>query len=636
MTQGTFSPFSQTGWSSFLPGTVTPTAPGAATPGGDYYYGSTNLWATTTSTFTVDGWIFPTSYSTTLGLIIGDNSPDGATAYESVRLTSTGKIEFYWYDGASKTCTGSTTVPLNQWSYFAVRVSSNAISIYVNSSTADTLSGTTTLTNRTGTANFCIGVYAGSTNNSYKGYISNLRFSTVARTISVPTAAFTSDADTKLLTFQNSRVVDNSPSPLTISQVTGPSVQAFSPFAPTAAYSAATNGGSGYFDGIGDSLSTQATGQFAPAGDFTIGIWFYPTSLAATVHLIGNYTANATTDWLIEVLSTGTIQVFLNGSTLRLSGSGVTVNQWQYISITRSGTTVTGQLNGTNLNSTPTYTLSGTFGTATKAIHIGMRGGSGGTNPFTGYIGDIRLVDGQAVTTVPTAPMTQSSQGVTASNTKLLLNFTNAGITDATAKNVLETVGNAQISTTQSKFGGSSMYFDGTVDYLFIPQTNNPLGRNLDFVNGDFTIEFWFRANSVSPTNQGLFTIFDGNAASRSEIQILINLASSSLNCNAYQGVTNNDITFSSAISINTWYHVAFVRSGNSFYAYLDGSRNATIRTITGDLNSGTTWVFQLGRYTEGGVNYDFNGYIDDLRVTKFARYSGATITVPTAAFPLQ
>jgi hypothetical protein len=125
---------------------------------------------------------------------------------------------------------------------------------------------------------------------------------------------------------------------------------------------------------------------------------------------------------------------------------------------------------------------------------------------------------------------------------------------------------------------------------------------------------------------------FNGNATARTDIEYLISLSSSgNLNCNLYQSTTNNDITFTSAISISTWYHVALVRSGTSVYAFLNGVKNSTTRTISGALNSGTTWPLYIGRYTEGGTNYDFNGYIDDLRITKgYARYT-ATFTAPTS-----
>jgi hypothetical protein len=54
-------------------------------------------------------------------------------------------------------------------------------------------------------------------------------------------------------------------------------------------------------------------------------------------------------------------------------------------------------------------------------------------------------------------------------NTVLLVNGMNAGIYDATAINDMETVGNAQVSTTQAKFGGSSLYVP--TGSLFIPNS---------------------------------------------------------------------------------------------------------------------------------------------------------------------
>jgi hypothetical protein len=176
--------------------------------------------------------------------------------------------------------------------------------------------------------------------------------------------------------------------------------------------------------------------------------------------------------------------------------------------------------------------------------------------------------------------------------------------------------------------------FDGSGDYLFIPQTGNPQNTNWELLSGDLTIEFWFYANTISPTTQGLVAKFNGNALSRTDIQYFIGLSSGgNLFCNLYQSTTNNDITFTSAISTGTWYHVALVRSGTSVSAFLNGVKNATTRTISGNLNSGLSWPLSIGRYGEGGISYDFNGYIDDLRITKgFARYT-ANFTPPTEAF---
>ena len=53
--------------------------------------------------------------------------------------------------------------------------------------------------------------------------------------------------------------------------------------------------------------------------------------------------------------------------------------------------------------------------------------------------------------------------------------------------------GNTQILTAQSKFGGSSCYFDGTGDYLTIPAHDD-----WGFGTGPYTIECWIKTSADS------------------------------------------------------------------------------------------------------------------------------------------
>ncbi len=301
--------------------------------------------------------------------------------------------------------------------------------------------------------------------------------------------------------------------------------------------------------------------------------------------------------------------MFTNGSTLRLSHSGVTTNQWYYLTITRSGTTITGQVNGSNFNTTATYTQSGTFGSATKAIYIGQRAGS--TNPLFGYLSSVSLVDGSALQTVPTAPLTNES------GTQLLLNFTNSGIYDATAKNVLGTVGNAQVSTTQSKWSPTSMYFDGTGDYLLLP--DNPYQR---IGTGNFTVECWVYRNSSG--TYGLIGKGTGTTG------WLLSLNSSNQVVFTYGSST---ITSSGTVSATTWTHIAVVREGtstNQTKIYISGTNDGT-GTVSTDFNQ--TNVMYVAADRTAGSNA--NAYVQDARVTRYARYT-ANFSVPTSAFPVQ
>jgi len=236
--------------------------------------------------------------------------------------------------------------------------------------------------------------------------------------------------------------------------------------------------------------------------------------------------------------------------------------------------------------------------------------------------------------TPPTAPVTTTSQGATSGNVEYLLNFTNAGITDATAKNALETVGNAQISTTQSKFGGSSMYFDGNGDNL-----SSPTSPNLDMGTGNFTVEAWVY---VSSRTLNFPLIVGNNNGSYSAGAIA--LTNSNNDSASYFDkfvlsvfdIATPTLVASSTNSLNTWYHLAIVRNGTTLTMYRDGVSVAST-TIS------SSAVFNWGKsgLRVGGGNWDaaqsyFNGYIDDLRITKgYARYT-ANFTPPTSAFALQ
>ena len=197
------------------------------------------------------------------------------------------------------------------------------------------------------------------------------------------------------------------------------------------------------------------------------------------------------------------------------------------------------------------------------------------------------------------------------------VNFTNFGIYDATAKNVLETVGNAQVSTAQSKWSPTSMYFDGTGDYLLIP--DNPSQR---IGTGNFTVECWVYRNASG--TYGLIGKGTGTTG------WLLSLNSSNQVVFTYGSST---ITSTGTISATTWTHVAVVRSGtgaNLTKIYIGGTNDGT-GTVSTDFNQTNAMYVAADR--TGGSNA--NAYVQDTRVTLYARYS-ANFTPPTAAFPVQ
>ncbi len=241
---------------------------------------------------------------------------------------------------------------------------------------------------------------------------------------------------------------------------------------------------------------------------------------------------------------------------------------------------------------------------------------NGDESVLTGYISGLRLMNGTGYTSisVPTAPPTNIT------NTVLLLNFTNAGITDATAKNVLETVGNAQISTTQSKFGGSSMSFDGNGDYLRFPN-----GSFVQFNAGDFTIEAQLYLNTTTG-NQTIIDCRPGTAGN----YILLHYTSNSLNV----FINGSTVITGGSLTANVWNHIALARSGTSMKLFVNGTQvGSTATNSTNFANPGNGYPFIGSNYVP---NDYLNGFLDDLRITNgVARYT-ANFTAPTSAFALQ
>ena len=594
-TQGTFSPFSQTGWSNYFDGS------------GDYCtFSSNSAMDFGTGAFTIEAWIYTGDKTVSVGAsrtIIG-NSGNSYTMQLYID-SSVGKVVFG--NTGSTNLQGTSNVANNAWNHVVVVRSgtgTNQTAIFVNGSREAV--GTNTQNYTSGT------IYLGAFdtgNGFWNGYISNLRivkgtavYDPTQTTLTVPTTPLTAITNTSLLTCQSNRFRDASTNNFAITVAGNTSVQAFSPFAPTAAYSAATVGGSGYFDGSGDYLATPTSSQPTAAGDFTVSCWFYLTSFASSYYVLGgNWSAETSDEWLIQIQNNGAIR-FLTSADGTFSSTGVVrLNEWMYFSATRSGSTVTVQVNGTTVR---TYTKSDTLGSASKSINIGQQPGN--SWPFNGYITDFRFVSGSAITAIPTAPATAIS------GTSLLLNFTNGGIIDNTAKNVLETVGNAQISTSVKKFGTGSLAFDGTGDYLDVPST-----VNLSFGTGDFTIEFWIKTSSTG------FNIMNPSSATGSGYWGLL-VQSSDLRWNSAYNVTNLFAVSATSILDNNWHHVAIARSSGTTKVFYDGV-SQTSQADSTNYSGVAAWRIGSGNVAA------LNGYIDDLRITKgVARYT-TTFTPQTS-----
>jgi hypothetical protein len=499
----------------------------------------------------------------------------------------------------------------NTWYHVAfVRNASGVCTVFLNGTRSST--GTATITTDYLTVK-SLGYVSPAVPRYFQGYLSNCRLTNTAvydptqTTITVPTTPLTAISGTSLLTLQSNYFKDNSSNNFTLTATGTPSIQAFSPFAPTAAYSTATVGGSGYFNGTTDYLSAPANAAFGfGTGDFTLEFWLYYTGGNGYVFFIINNSGSG--GYVGYGLNTGTKTPWIwNNVNVLIGNTDITLNTWQHHAVVRSSGTVTIYLNGISIGSTAWTANLGTL----NPLYVAHNATGGQLT--TGYMSNVRVVKGTAVYTSNFTPPTAPLTAVT--NTSILLSGTNAGIYDATAKNNLTTVSNAQVSTAQSQFGGSSMLFNGTTDYL--TTIDKPIAQ---LGTGDFTIEGWVYLSAVG-TARGL--VSKGAAATGWSVGI----SAANVLTFAY---TASTLTAATALSVSTWYYFAVVRSGTAtgnVKIYLNGSVDATSGgAITDNFNQTSTGYVGADRV---GTSL-LSGYLDEVRVTSVAR----TITTPTAAFP--
>jgi hypothetical protein len=196
--------------------------------------------------------------------------------------------------------------------------------------------------------------------------------------------------------------------------------------------------------------------------------------------------------------------------------------------------------------------------------------------------------------------------------------MTNAAIFDNATMSDLETVGNAAVSTSVKKFGAASMYFDGTGDYLISPIVqSNALGT------GDFTFECWIYATTASDS-----PIYESRSTQSNTDGFTVTAFSSTV-----IRVYTNGVLVTATVSnyLNTWTHVAYTRQSGTNRLFVNGT---LVNTATATDNfTNRTAIIGGGRYGSNSVVAYFTGYIDDLRISRVARYV-ANFTPPTSAFP--
>jgi hypothetical protein len=598
-TQGTVSPYGSN-WSNYFDGT------------GDYLTlpATSGIFNFGTGDFTVEAWIYPTALSGFQQIAGASYSSTGGALY----LNGTSAT---FYTNTSNALTPAGSIVARTWQHVAAVRASGILKIYINGVEQSSQSLTQNLTSATAVIG---GRTATPTTESYFGYISNLR----AVKNAVYTTAFTPSttpllpiAGTSLLTCADNRFVDESANQFAITRSGDVRIQKFGPFAGT---TLPTPYFSGYFDGNNDYITPASNAAFTMGtGDFTYECWVNrqgvnPVSAANALTVFDTRTAEPSITPCL-FWENDAMKYFVNGSTRITSTSTFPIGTWAHVAIVRaSGVTkmyVNGVQEGGNYTDTNNY-----VGTTT-IISGRFAAVSGDFRSWFGYISNVRIVKGTAVYTSnftpSTVPLTTTSQGVTASNVSLLTCQSSTFIDNSINNFTITVVGNTIPNTfapftveyasvqsyTPAVFGGS-MYFDGTGDYLSVPDN-----AVFDF-NGNFTMEAWVYPNALSVDNAIAAQWVTG------QLNFIFKTVTTAGRpyFTAYPGSSVVVQGTTTAVTINTWNHIAVTRSGSTIRLFVNGVLDATTGTVTGTISAATP-------LTIGSVSTAqyWNGYLSDLRI---------------------
>jgi hypothetical protein len=590
---------------------------------GDHFISSASNDFTFTGNFTVELWVRLASTGA-IRVPIGNRSSGTGLGIWWVEVGTDQAGYSAWQNtaGTSYYPTYTGTISANTWTHLAVVRNGTTLTMYKDGV------GGTAVTGVTGTFGGNGAIYIGGIAASYNwdGYIDEVRISKVARyaaNFTAPATTFENDANTVLLVH-----ADGADASLIVTD----DVSGRSPHGLSQQNTAAISTTQSYFGGsslsLNGSSSVNTPSSFAfGTTDFTVEYWIRPTSLSSyDIHwdLRGGNTSQISP--IVYTLN-GTLTMDV-GATTRITGSTLSTNTWYHIALSRSGSSTKLFVNGTQTGST--YTDTNNYLAATP-LYIGQSSGSG----VDGFMDEFRISNSARYTanfTPSTTPFVNDA------NTLLLCHFdgTNSSTVfrDDNGTRRQQGVisnGSAAVSTTQSKFGGSSLYVNGTNQFLTSPDASNTA-----FTTEDFTVEAWLYP--ISSTGNFVTNLQNGT---NNGWQVSHWSTGRILFCNnTSAGTPGIDVRFSSdnAFTLNAWNHIAVCRTGTTLTMYSNGNRvysasnlPATLKASNAGLRIGHSNGIADGLWQDAGA-YS-NSYSNEIRISNIVRYTGTTYTIPTAPF---
>lgn len=398
-------------------------------------------------------------------------------------------------------------------------------------------------------------------------------------------------------------------------------------------YSPFSSGWSYYFDGTGDYITVARNAAFFPTAntDFTIEAWVYLTATpgATNAQIVGAGEYGTDADWVLNINSSLTVQIYVQSSNVTYTGGTVTLNTWNHIAVSRSGTASNNFrvfVNGTGTSYSVNNTL---VGVGNRVLSIGADQ-NGDESNITGYISNLRMINGTALYTANFTPSTTALTAV--ANTSLLTCHSSRLVDGSSNDADISVNGNVTASTfapfdktvLSGTIGDNSIFFNGSSALVSLTAAST----FSDFGTGDFTVECWAYRTGAGTGNRviigrGISSVGAINWvlrwASTGNLQLILNTSSNTPS-------TVHDYSY--AFPLNTWVHLAVTRSGTTSKLFVDGTEVSSTTNSTNVNSAGNTPVIG-GDSVQGSY---FQGYISNVRVVKGSAVYSGSFTRPTGA----
>lgn len=197
--------------------------------------------------------------------------------------------------------------------------------------------------------------------------------------------------------------------------------------------------------------------------------------------------------------------------------------------------------------------------------------------------------------------------------------------------------GNAQISTAQyPSLPGktSSCYLDGSGDYLSLADH-----ADFEFGAGDFSLRARINISAWAQNYGGTyyFVPFSKDSWSGRSWSVQVIGTASSFTTLRFVGFSDNSnsttVDGAFSFSLNTWYEITVVRSGNLIYLFVDGTLLNAGGTAFSRTLQDTANTFKVGAHAYDGTFLGYlNGYVSEIEVCK--AYALATSSYTPSPIP--